>query len=59
VRIKSPETVQRELRFALNGYAAQIAEKVLAKALAGDTQALNTASNLLLAANSRTQEKAK
>jgi hypothetical protein len=50
-RIKASATVKRELRHTLNKYAAQLAEKALAKAMTGDPTAMLAASNLLIAAN--------
>lgn len=56
-RIASASTVNRHIRRALNRYANQIAEKALAKALAGDTTAMLAVSNLLLAANAQSNAK--
>lgn len=50
-RIKASSTVNREIRRSINGYAAPLAEKIVAKALQGDSNAMLAASNLLLAAN--------
>ena len=50
-RIKAASTVNREIRRTLNANAAPLAEKILAKALQGDSTAMLAASNLLLAAN--------
>lgn len=55
-RIKAAATINRELRRTLNNYAPQLAEKTLAKALAGDSTAMLAASNLLLAANRESQK---
>lgn len=50
-RTKCAATIHREARRTLNGYSQQLIEKSLAKALAGDSNALLACSNLLLAAN--------
>lgn len=50
-RIRTAETVQREMRRALNAHAQQISEKLLAKALSGDAQCLATAASLLTQIN--------
>lgn len=46
-----PERVQREIRRCLNKSAGAIAEKLLAKALTGDSVALAACSSLLIEAN--------
>lgn len=56
-RIMAPATVNRQLRRVLNRYAAPLAEKVLAKAMAGDPTAMIAASNLLVAANQQADPK--
>lgn len=55
-RIKAASTVNRELRRKLNQAAPALAEKILAKALAGDVTAMLAASQLLLAANQETKK---
>ena len=50
-RTKLPSTIRREVRRTLNGYAAPLAEKALAMALAGDGAALLACATLLTAAN--------
>lgn len=50
-RIKACTTVNRELRRVLNSRATELAEKIMEKALAGDSTAMLAASNLLLEAN--------
>jgi hypothetical protein len=50
-RLKTGQTVRREVRRVLNVHAPQIAEKLLAKALQGDTDALAAAANMLIDAN--------
>lgn len=50
-RTLASATVARRLRRTFNPFAQQLAERVLAKALAGDPQALSAATALLLAAN--------
>ncbi len=50
-RIKSAPTVHREIRRTLNKYGATIAEKLLAKALTGDANALVACGQLLVEAN--------
>ncbi|MFZ4537868.1 hypothetical protein [Propionivibrio sp.] len=50
-RIKACTTVNRELRRAMNSRAAELANMIMAKAMAGDSTAMLAASNLLLAAN--------
>lgn len=50
-RIKAASTINREIRRTLNSCAGTLAEKVLAKALSGDSTAMLAATNLLLAAN--------
>ena len=56
-RIKAASTINREIRRTLNSCAGTLAEKVLAKALAGDSTAMLAASNLLLAANQQPESK--
>lgn len=46
-RIKADATVRRELRRSLNSAAASLADKVLAKALSGDSTAQLAAVQLL------------
>jgi hypothetical protein len=46
-RIKSDTTVRRELRRSLNSAASSLADKVLAKALSGDSTAQLAAVQLL------------
>jgi hypothetical protein len=46
-RIKADSTVRRELRRSLNSAAASLADKVLAKALSGDSTAQLAAVQLL------------
>ncbi len=50
-RTKLPSTLQREVRRTLNGYTNQLAEKSLAKALAGDGPALLACATLIEFAN--------
>ena len=50
-RLKSAETVIRQIRRTMNSYAPALSEKILAKALGGDSTAMLAASNMLLAAN--------
>jgi hypothetical protein len=59
VKVKSVFVIQRELQTKLNRYSGQIAEKVLAKALAGDSQCLAAASALIIHANSAPQAEVK
>ncbi len=56
-RLKNAETVNREIRRSLNGYSAALSDKILAKALSGDSTAMLAASNLLLAANQQEPRK--
>lgn len=46
-RIKADSTVRRELRRSLNSAASSLADKVLAKALSGDSTAQLAAVHLL------------
>lgn len=50
-RTKSTATINREIRRALNQHGATIAEKLLAKALTGDSVALAACSTLLIEVN--------
>lgn len=50
-RTLASATVARRLRRVLNSHAQTLTEKVLARALAGDAQALSAAAALLIAAN--------
>ncbi len=59
MKVKSIFVVNRELQTKLNRYSGQIAEKVLAKALAGDSQCLAAASALLIHANAAPQAEVK
>ena len=51
MKVKSTFVIQRELQTKLNRFSGQIAEKILAKALAGDSQCLVAASALIIHAN--------
>jgi hypothetical protein len=50
-RAKSTATIHREIRRKMNHHGAAIAEKIIAKALSGDSTAMLAATTLLLAAN--------
>jgi hypothetical protein len=56
-RTKSAATINKEVRRQLNHYAGQLTEKILAKALSGDSTAQLAACNLLLAANKPSPDK--
>ena len=50
-RSVSMRTASRQVRRALNGYAGQLAEKALARALAGDGAALQAVVAMFVVAN--------
>lgn len=52
-RITAPATVTRDLRRTLNGAASALAQKVLARALSGDSVAQLACAELLSLANSQ------
>ena len=56
-RIKSAATVSRDIRRTLNAHGATIAEKLLAKALSGDANALVACGTLLIESNRQIPKK--